>query len=510
MTVTNNQSKYIYLGNGTTGPWNYPRYFIQDADLIVTKTNSSGVETKLTGGGIDYAVTGAGLSAGGFVTTTANIVVGEKITVSGNVDYIQADTYPEKGLLPAKVIEKGLDRLTMMAQQINEKISRSLKLKISSTISEVIVDDPIEGNILAWISGRLGNITGIAAGLLTAFYQDASNNVSVGRPGSVTAGHKLDVNGKLFVQNGANINTNGDITGTDSINTYGQVDAYQPNSAMGAVGSVSVPGISPSSSRGTGTVPTLSLANDLLGGTSMYAYSGASPAYNCHAAIVGRATGATANNLGGAIEFYTKADNGALTQRATLNNAGIMNFVARPTIGGVSIVDLSAAQAISNKTLDSTNILNQVTINQPNIVGVTTNSNAAAGSVGEIIEATLGSGSATALTNATPKTITQITVTPGDWDLWGVFSELAAATTTVSLNIAAIGTVNNTLPSAPNGGAFTQISGLSANTNKSHSTPTGTMRVSVAVNTTYYLIGYSEFAISTLTGYGYLAARRAR
>ena len=147
MTVDNNQSKYTYNGNGTTGPWNYPRYFIQDADLLVTKTSAAGVESTLTIT-TNYNVTGAGDPSGGFVTTTAVVAVGEKITVSGNVDIVQGDSYPETGLLPAKTVERGLDRLTMIAQQITEQIGRAPKLRLSTALSTApSFDDPQDGKV---------------------------------------------------------------------------------------------------------------------------------------------------------------------------------------------------------------------------------------------------------------------------------------------------------------------------------------------------------------------------
>lgn len=149
MSVENNQSKYTYDGNGTTGPWSYPRYFIQDADLLVTKTSAAGADTVLTPS-IDYNVFGAGVAAGGFVSTTAVVAIGEKITVSGNVDYLQPDEYPETGLMPAKTVERGLDRLTMMVQQIKEITNRCLRLPISSTITEFLIDTPIAGRFLMY------------------------------------------------------------------------------------------------------------------------------------------------------------------------------------------------------------------------------------------------------------------------------------------------------------------------------------------------------------------------
>ena len=56
------------------------------------------------------------------------------------------------------------------------------------------------------------------------------------------------------------------------------------------------------------------------------------------------------------------------------------------------------------------------TIVTPNLVGVTSASNAAAGSVGEIISALVAVGSPVSLVNATAKNVTSISLTAGDWD----------------------------------------------------------------------------------------------
>jgi len=162
MTVANNQSKYTYDGNGTTGPWNFPRYFIQDADLQVIKTSAAGVDSTLTNA-VDYNLTGAGSPTGGFATTTVSVAVGEKITVSGNVDYVQGDSYPETGLLPAKTVERGLDRLTMMVQQVKEITNRCLRLPISSLITNFTIAAPAANCALIYNATADGVVNGPTA-----------------------------------------------------------------------------------------------------------------------------------------------------------------------------------------------------------------------------------------------------------------------------------------------------------------------------------------------------------
>jgi hypothetical protein len=146
-------------------------------------------------------------------------------------------------------------------------------------------------------------------------------------------------NNNLFYNAGSHIlsvATAGDQTGTDAINVYGEIDMYQPNSAQGAVGSAAVAGPSVSSSQGTGASPTINLTGDLLGGLQFFAYSGASPAYNAHAGIYATVAGSTANNLGGQLNFYTKADGGAMTSRMQISNDGsfALNGPVTVTSGG--------------------------------------------------------------------------------------------------------------------------------------------------------------------------------
>ncbi len=149
-------------------------------------------------------------------------------------------------------------------------------------------------------------------------------------------------------------------------------------------------------------------------------------------------------------------------------------------------------------------------LNQPNIVGTTTNDSAAAGSVGQIIESNVASGSAVSLVNSTGKTITSISLTAGDWDVWGNVGVIQAASTTLSFMEAAIGPTDNTVPAAPNGGAFMTLSLTFATGATSQVFPVGMTRISVASTTTYYLVVRAAFAASTATAYGYIGARRVR
>jgi hypothetical protein len=139
------------------------------------------------------------------------------------------------------------------------------------------------------------------------------------------------------------------------------------------------------------------------------------------------------------------------------------------------------------------------------IIGTTTNNNANAGSVGEYVT---NAQTGTPMTTGTAVGVTSISLTAGDWDVSGVFATIPAATTTTSYVGAGISTVANTLPSA-NTGARSVLSVTSA-ASVGNELATPTFRISLASTTTVYLIGYAQFATSTMTGNGFIRARRVR
>lgn len=138
---------------------------------------------------------------------------------------------------------------------------------------------------------------------------------------------------------------------------------------------------------------------------------------------------------------------------------------------------------------------------------------AVAGSVGEIITATVASGSATALTTATSKNVTSISVTPGDWDIWGVV-DLTLTGTTSTIQEAGLSLTTNTLASQAGG------SGLGTDPNDILATPfttiTGTMSLTaettllISATTTLYLVANVTFSAGTVAAYGSVFARRRR
>lgn len=135
------------------------------------------------------------------------------------------------------------------------------------------------------------------------------------------------------------VSTNGDYTGTDSINSYAQHDQYLPQSQIGAnptTASGASPGFTTSTSRGTGQIPAVNINNDFAGNFSSWIYTGTSPAYTPATAVYSIAKGVSAGaaGIGGEIHIATKVDGGALTDRLVIDNAGTATITGNLVVTG--------------------------------------------------------------------------------------------------------------------------------------------------------------------------------
>lgn len=174
-----------------------------------------------------------------------------------------------------------------------------------------------------------------------------------------------------------------------------------------------------------------------------------------------------------------------------------------------------AAGDLSNGTTGTSKIVleNTPTINQPNIVGSTTNDAAAAGSVGEYVSSPVALVSAVALTNGIAATVTSIPLTAGDWDvdIQGYFT--GGATTVFFYGLVSISSVTNTLDTTI--GKYSYIFGQASGTPFASLTTQVSnnivpYRISLASPSTIYFVAQSAFTTSTCSAYGIVRARRIR
>ena len=136
MTVSTTIIKSSHNGNGSTTTFAYNFKIFADSDLVVIIRSSTGTETTKTLT-THYTVSGAGDASGGSITfTTGNTPAsGETVVIRRNVPQTQAIDYIANDPFPAETNEEGLDRSTMIAQQISEATDRSIKLSRTNTMT---------------------------------------------------------------------------------------------------------------------------------------------------------------------------------------------------------------------------------------------------------------------------------------------------------------------------------------------------------------------------------------
>ena len=135
MTVSTTIIKNSHNGNGSTTTFAYQFKILQDSDLQVIIRSSNGTETTKSLS-THYTVTGAGGNSGTVVFTSGNIPAnGETVVIRRNVPQTQVIDYIANDPFPAETHEEGLDRGTLVAQQISEEADRSIKLSRTNTMT---------------------------------------------------------------------------------------------------------------------------------------------------------------------------------------------------------------------------------------------------------------------------------------------------------------------------------------------------------------------------------------
>jgi hypothetical protein len=143
------------------------------------------------------------------------------------------------------------------------------------------------------------------------------------------------------------------------------------------------------------------------------------------------------------------------------------------------------------------------------VSGVTNNSNAAAGMVGEFLSTSVTTG--VNLPNNTPTNVATLTLTAGDWDVNGeTWIDVAAASAGATPE-AAINTVSATLPTSPGTGTSRSHSPISMAASTSIFVPLRTTRVSSSTASfPVYLVGQLNVTSGTASARGVITARRRR
>lgn len=204
-------------------------------------------------------------------------------------------------------------------------------------------------------------------------------------------------------------------------------------------------------------------------------------------------------------------------------NSGLINQLAWYAAAGTTLSGLTTANngilvtsaggvpSISN-TVGAGLTMPSITFNSTTgVVGTTTNDAAAAGSVGEYVTSAVTSP--VGISNNTATNITSISLTAGDWDVWGNYTINTASTTVLNQILGWISSASASLP-PDSSTIFRQNWGSTGISFIGSGVPASSavvpQRFSLSGTTTIYLSAFATFTTSTANTVGFLSARRRR
>lgn len=209
------------------------------------------------------------------------------------------------------------------------------------------------------------------------------------------------------------------------------------------------------------------------------------------ASITSPTAGAENSNL----LFYTQSGGNNVLNAELLLNSGVTSYGP----GNVAVAGGAMGYGTANfNTFYEAGVALSAKYFQK--VGITNAGNAPAGEVGEFITQTVSAVSIGA--SGLPRDVTSISLTAGDWDVWGsVLFNISGACTIIMAGIA--------LSSNSNGAQMAALQ-LGVNIGTGSCLVAPPTRVNVSTTTTVYLEGRADFTTGTVTANGTIMARRRR
>lgn len=212
------------------------------------------------------------------------------------------------------------------------------------------------------------------------------------------------------------------------------------------------------------------------------------------------------------------------SRRLDNDSTGIVTVNAHATDGGATLVALAQGDAVlltrasgawdifiaAKRNGDSAQNFTGATITAATQLigkGTATNDSASAGQIGELVTS---SASGVSMTTATPINITSISLTAGDWDVFGN-AQFGGTATALSYCFGSISTTTGTLGAAnTRGGAGYSAAGQNVFAITDVYAALPTIPLQLAATTTIYLVSQAGFGGGTCNGSGTITARRRR
>jgi alpha-tubulin suppressor-like RCC1 family protein len=157
MAVSNTNSTISYTGTNT-GNQSCPIPFLwyEETDIVVTLIPASGTAQTLVLN-TDYILLGTGNPAGGSAMLFTPVPTTTTINLSRNVPATQLTSFVTGDRFPASVVERALDKATMLVQQFLRASNRTLRFGAASPEQPELAPVPASGQYVLGVSeGNLG------------------------------------------------------------------------------------------------------------------------------------------------------------------------------------------------------------------------------------------------------------------------------------------------------------------------------------------------------------------
>lgn len=149
MTFTPNGASELYTGNGVTTSFPFNHYFYATADIKVYKVLISTNVRTLQTEGVDYTVSGTPVN--GVYANGADVIFGiapsslYKIYIERSTFNDQVTDYQENEAFPANAHEQGLDKLSLIAEEVLEKLAKIPSLPPNTLLENIEFEEPVDG-----------------------------------------------------------------------------------------------------------------------------------------------------------------------------------------------------------------------------------------------------------------------------------------------------------------------------------------------------------------------------
>ena len=158
MTVSATTNRETFAGPYTVAI-DFTLKIFEDSDLVLVISDDTTGEETLLVLDTNYTIAIADPGPGGTITLVDGATLmptGTTLTVLTSLPYTQEIDLEAGGNMPAEVLEEGLDRATILIQQLKELLDRTPKLAQSSTYSELSYPDPEAGKYIVWKTDLTG------------------------------------------------------------------------------------------------------------------------------------------------------------------------------------------------------------------------------------------------------------------------------------------------------------------------------------------------------------------